>query len=77
MKKSVDFNKELLHLYLDSEMSQYDFSIACKQSSSSINHWLNNHQNMSFEKFIDVCNNLGIKVDINIGDNFSWTKKIM
>lgn len=62
----IDFNKELLHLYLQSEISQLDFAEKSRQSKSSINHWLNNHQRMSFDKFIDVCKNLKVDVEIKI-----------
>jgi len=66
MNNRLDFNKELLHLYLQSEMSQLEFAENTRQSSSSINHWLNNHQRMSYDKFVDVCDNLNIKLTIKI-----------
>lgn len=66
MNNRLDFNKELLHLYLQSEMSQLEFAENTRQSASSINHWLNNHQRMSYDKFIDVCDNLNIKLTIKI-----------
>ena len=66
MNNRLDFNKELLHLYLQSEMSQLEFAENTRQSASSINHWLNNHQRMSYDKFVDVCDNLNIKLTIKI-----------
>lgn len=76
MKNKFDFNKELLHLYLESDMSQIDFAKKTRQSHSSINHWLNNHQSMTFEKFVDVCVNLNMHVNLSISDE-CFIKKII
>ena len=62
----MNFNKQLLLLYLDSDLSQPEFAKKTKQSFSSINHWLNNHQNMTFKKFEEVCENLNLKITVKI-----------
>ena len=66
MSSNLDLNKELLILYINSGLNQIEFAQKTKQSVSSINHWLNNHQVISFTKFLDICNNLNLKVTIKI-----------
>jgi transcriptional regulator with XRE-family HTH domain len=66
MNNSLDLNKELLILYINSGLNQIEFAKKTKQSSSSINHWLNNHQTISYNKFFDICNNLNLKITIKI-----------
>jgi transcriptional regulator with XRE-family HTH domain len=64
--KNMNFNKQLLLLYLDSDLNQQEFAKKTRQSFSSINHWLNNHQDMSFKKFEEVCENLNLKIKVTI-----------
>jgi hypothetical protein len=66
MSNSLDLNKELLILYINSGLNQIEFTKKTKQSYSSINHWLNNHQIISYNKFFEICNNLNLKITIKI-----------
>lgn len=59
-------NKFLLNLYLSENCTQTEFAYRCDSNKHSINDWLNNKNELKFSKLIELCNNLGKQIKIEI-----------